>query len=228
MSIIYKHYYMFLQQINWTDGEVLAAFATGAVSIILAISAFVTGRINQRRAAKFKNEFEKELIKVRRKVDEQKSENDARRVYEFEARKRLYHEYEPLLFQLMEAADNAVHRIQSLARTARNGNLGENGWLSDFAYYPKSTIYKLFVPLAIYQIMQRRLTLVDVSVDRSIGLHYKLSKQAYLSYTDDFEFARGNPKIIYDPNNPEWKELRKEILHRIGGRDCQWVCWIKQ
>jgi hypothetical protein len=208
---------MILLTIEWTKAQAVAAFITGVVSIILAIWAFISGRMNHKLTVKsqqelelLKSDFAKDIEKLKNELSERKSESDARRVYEFEARKRLYHEYEPLLFQLMEASDNALHRIQSLARTAMHGDLGENGWLSQFNYYTKSTIYKLFVPLAIYQIMQRKLTLVDVSVDKSIGLHYKLAKQIYISYTDDFEFARGNPPIPYNPNHKDWQVLREK------------------
>lgn len=208
---------MIFKGLEWEKAQVIAAFITGIISIIIAIWTFFSGRLNQKEILKnqkelerIKNDLAKENEKLKNELAEKKSENDARRAYEFEARKRLYHEYEPLLFQLIEASDNALHRIQSLARTAKHGDLDDNGWLSQFNYYTKSTIYKLLVPLAIYQIMQRKLTLVDVSVDKSIGLHYKLAKQVYISYTDDFEFARCSPKIEYDPNNKNWEELRKQ------------------
>jgi hypothetical protein len=183
----------------WTQPAVLAAIVTGAVALLLALWNFISGR---------KTQIEMELLK--NSLEVKRSENDARREYEFEARKRLYQEYEPLLFQLMEASDNAINRIQSLARTARMGDLNEGGWLSVFNYYTKSTIYKLLVPIAIYQIMQKKLTLVDITVDKSIGIRYKLAKQIYFSYTDDFEFARTFKKIEYNPNQLKWREKRIE------------------
>lgn len=185
---------MLFLEIKWGEAQAIAAYVGAIVSIITIVWSLK----NQKKIEILKNE-----------LAERKSEIDARRSYEYEARKRLYHEYEPLLFQLMEASDNALHRIQSLARTARKGDLGEKGWLSEFGYYTKSTIYKLFVPIAIYQIMQRKLTLVDVSIDRSIDLHYKLAKQIYLTYTDDFEFVKDSSES-YAPNNRDWKELRKK------------------
>ncbi len=184
---------------TWTQPAVLAAIITGIIALILTFWNFFSGRKTQADIEILKNE-----------LAQKKSENDARREYEFEARKRLYQEYEPLLFQLMEAADNALHRIKSLARTARHENLNETGWLSQFNYYTKSTLYKLFVPIAIYQIMQKKLTLVDITVDSSIGLRYKMAKQIYISYTDDFEFARTYKSIEYDPNNLKWQEKRKD------------------
>ncbi|HEY6437953.1 MAG TPA: hypothetical protein VIY47_15290, partial [Ignavibacteriaceae bacterium] len=155
---------------------VLAAIVTAIVALIVAIWNVFSGRRTQ---------IDIEVLKST--LAQKDKENDARREYEFEARKRLYQEYEPLLFQLMEAAENSIHRIQSLARTARHGNLNETGWLSQFNYFTKSTIYKLFVPIALYQIMQKKLTLVDITVDSSIGLRFKIAKQIYISYTDDYE-----------------------------------------
>lgn len=183
----------------WTQAPVLAAIVTGTIALILALWNFFIGRKAQTEIEILKNE-----------LAQKKSENDARREYEFEARKRLYQEYEPLLFQLMEAADNALHRIQSIARTARHGNLNDSGWLSQFNYYTKSTLYKLFVPIALYQIMQKKLTLLDINVDSSIGLRYKIAKQVYISYTDDFEFARTLQNIYYEPNDLEWQVKRKD------------------
>ncbi len=183
----------------WTQAQVVAAFVTGIVSLTIALWNYFSGR---------KTQIEIEILK--NKHTSEQSENDARRSYEFDARKRLYEEYEPLLFQLMEASDNAIHRVQSLARTAKHGNLNDDGWLSDFNYYPKSTIYKLLVPIALYRIMQKKLTLVDITVDKSIGLRYNLAKMLYISYTDDFEFARLYRNIEYDPNHDSWLNLRKE------------------
>jgi len=183
----------------WTQPPVLAAVVTGTIALILALWNFFSAR---------KTQTEIEILKS--ELAEKKSDNDARREYEFEARKRLYQEYEPLLFQLMEASENALHRIQSLARTARHGDLNDIGWLSQFNYYTKSTLYKLLVPIAIYQIMQKKLTLLDITVDNSIGLRYKIVKQIYLSYTDDFEFARLIENIYYEPNNIDWQVKRED------------------
>ncbi len=202
-----QHYHMnTLLQIDWTNTQMLIAFITGSVSILLAIWTYISGRMNQKRT--LKNEREIEFL--RNKSAEERSENDARRSYEFEARKRLYSEYEPLLFQLLESADVALHRIQSLARTAKNGDLNENGWLSHFEYYFKSTIYMVFAPVAIYQIMRKKLTLVDVTVDKSIGLRYKLAKQLYVSFTDDYEFAKLHRGIDYKADLNDSGKLRND------------------
>lgn len=152
---------------------------------------------------------QKEIENLRYKLSKDKALSDARLQYEFEAKKKLYQEYEPLLFQLLENSERALHRVQSLARTSREGEINKDGWLDGTKnYYLKSTIYKLFLPLAIFKLMQNKLTLVDIRLDPKIGRYYQLAKQLYLSYTDDFEFARTIINIEYDPNNSEWQKLR--------------------
>jgi hypothetical protein len=159
--------------------------------------------------AKYNRELEELKAKLDRSNVEFGTENQARKDYEYEARKRLYQQCEPLLFQLVELSENALHRIYSLARTSRRGELGGNrGWLSDtHAYYLASTIYNLLAPLVIYRLIQRRLTLVDLTVDPHINSQYLLAKRLYISFTDDFEFARIEPSIDYDPNTDVLTEL---------------------
>lgn len=182
----------------WQETPVIVALIAAAVSLIVAFFNNLNSKKNTERI---------EILKA--ELAQEKSEKDARRQYEFEARKKLYQEYEPLLFQLIEASDDALHRIKSLARTAKHGNLNKDGWLSGFEYYTKSTLYKLFVPLALYKIMQKKLTLVDLTLDADLELRYKLAKQIYISYTDDFEFARTYKKVVYDPNHKNWETERE-------------------
>ena len=148
------------------------------------------------------------LEKLRSFLADEKAERDALRDYKYEARKRLYEEIEPLLFQLNEACENALHRIYSIARTARAGDLGEDGWLSREGYYALSTMYKLILPVTIIKLIQRKLTLVDLSVDPGINAQYLLAKGLYLSFTDDFDFAGLKPSLPYDPNRKDWLEKR--------------------
>jgi hypothetical protein len=56
---------------------------------------------------------------------------------------------------------------------------------------------------------------VDITVDKSIGLRYKIAKQIYISYTDDFEFAKLIENIHYDPNNIDWQVKRKDNPKRF-------------
>jgi len=144
------------------------------------------------------------------------SEKNARRDYVYEARKRLYQQYEPLLFQLVELSESAFRRISGLARSARQGHLrsAHTGWLAPndyyYDYYMASTIYRLLAPFAIIKLIQRLLTLVDLTVDRHINHQYALAKWLYLSFTEDFALAMVVPRLEYDPNHEQWREKREK------------------
>jgi hypothetical protein len=116
-----------------------------------------------------------ELQKSQAVLTEEQAQRQSRRDYEYEARKRLYHECEPLIFEFLESSQNAFDRIHGLARSARHGNLPS--WLSRDGYYMASTMYYLLAPVAVYKLMRRRLTVVDLTLDHNIATHYRLAKQ---------------------------------------------------
>jgi hypothetical protein len=151
-----------------------------------------------------------ELQKSQAVITEAQAEQQSRREYQYEARKRLYHECEPLIFELLESSENAGDRIRSLARSARQGSL--LAWLSRNEYYMASTMYYLLVPVAVYKLMRRRLTVVDMTLDQNTATHYLLAKRLAWSFTDDFDLAWGLHviELEYEPNNVEWRKLRVE------------------
>jgi hypothetical protein len=61
-------------------------------------------------------------------------------------------------------------------------------------------------------LIQRRLTIVDLALDRNIDRHYQLAKHLAWSFTADFEFAWGLEvlRLPYDPNHKDWEVLRKK------------------
>lgn len=150
-----------------------------------------------------------ELQRSQAVLTEQQSAKQSRLDYEYEARKRLYHECEPLIFELLEFAENAADRIRGLARTARQGDLPD--WLADDSYYMASTLFYLLAPVAVYKLMRRRLTAIDMTLDQNIARHYRLAKHVAWSFADDFAFAWGLHvhELKYDPNNPDWINLRR-------------------
>ncbi|HEX8178849.1 MAG TPA: hypothetical protein VF525_04825 [Pyrinomonadaceae bacterium] len=179
--------------------KIIAAAIPGVVSLIVACITWVSTKRNQVELEAFRSE-----------LAEERAERDAVRDYKYEARKRLYQEIEPLNFQLIEAAENALHRIYGLARTAQAGNLGAGGWLAREGYYTLSTMYKLIMPVAIFRLIQQKLTLVDLTVDPNANAQYVLAKALYISFTDDFVFASATPALPYDPNRLDWQERRAE------------------
>ena len=203
--------------------------ALGGATVALAVVAFLSKTLvahffakdlenyksvlkaeHDKELEELKFENTKDVERIRVQLAEGKAERDARRDYEYEARKRLYQECEPLLFQIYELGENALHRVYSLARTARNGNLApEETWLDRPGYYMASTIYNLLAPAAVFKLIQRRLTFIDLTVEPHIKAQYYLAKAIYLSFTDSFDLAEAHPTIPYNPDAPAWKELRK-------------------
>jgi hypothetical protein len=193
----------------------------GAGAVTLGLCAYFGKILEKNIEEKQKSESKKniELLKAQLAVfnEEVTGQNKARRDYRYEAKKRLYAQVEPLLFQLTEAGESALYRIYSLARATRNGNLdGEYGWLDGTGYYMASTIYKLIAPLVIVRILKRKLTLVDLTVDPRINLQYQISKWIYNSYGDDFQLARGGVDegqsnelaLEYYPHDSNWEAKR--------------------
>jgi hypothetical protein len=199
-----------------TDNDIKAysALLAAAIALIVAAVNYVSARRNQRDAAR--NQRDLEVLKT--ELTATSAERNARRDYEYEARKRLYQQYEPLRFRLVESSDSAMTQIASLAERARQGDLAPSGWLSRDSYYLKATIYHLLQPCAIYRLMEQRLTLVDLQLDQVLYAHYVLGKAIYTAYTDDFLFAALSG-FAYTPYVRDWRERRIEnpqVFRRQG------------
>lgn len=180
--------------------ELLVAYIAAGVSIITALFSFLTSKSTRRS----QSQHELRMKEMESHFSDLQSERNARRDYEYEARKRLYAEVEPILFQLVELSEGALHRIYSLARATRQGNLDEsNSWLENSSsnYYHHSTLYLLLAPMAAVKLLQRRINLVDFSVERNIIIQYALAKRLLITFTDDYDFAQLNPSLMYDPNS---------------------------
>ncbi len=180
------------------DVKIMAALIAALTSLLVAILGYFFSRRNQRELEKLKAEYA-----------ESKSEKDALRDYEYEAKKRLYHECGPLLFLLLESSERALKRITNLARAASEGNLsGQDTWLSK-KYYKLSTWYTLLQPLAIVNLIQKRLTLLDLSLDHLIHIQYSIAKIIYQLFAHDFKLAKlSQPTLEYDPHSPDAEEKR--------------------
>jgi hypothetical protein len=141
------------------------------------------------------------LEKLKSKLEIEKAEHDARRDYEYEAKKRLYQECEPILFQFAELSESALRRIYALARNAKDGNLGpDRYWLSTDHYFIRSTIYRLIAPMAAFKLLQHRLTNIDLKLVPAINIQYILAKILYYTFSSSPDLARSEPAIHYDPD----------------------------
>lgn len=177
------------------DTTVLVAMITAVVSLAVAIFSSWTSLRSQRSLEKLKSE-----------LAEQQAARDARRAYKYEARKRLYQECEPLLFQLIEASETALSHIRGIAARAK----APDEPLFSESYYLKTTMYRLLLPCAVFKLITTRLTLVDLQVDRAIYTQYVLAKTLYFCYTDDFRLARLVKRLEYNPYVEGWSEKRKQ------------------
>lgn len=189
------------------ETAIIVALIATAASLIASLWSFIALRLNQR-----------DIESLRFELAQQLAERNARRDYEYEARKRLYQEYEPLLFHLIEASENASNQIKRIAAMSRNSELQPDSPTSK-NYFLKACIYHLLVPCAIFKLIKKRLTLVDLLVDQRIYTQYILAKTLYQSYADDFLLASLYRPLEYSPYVEGWRELRKskpQVFRRQG------------
>ncbi|WP_163998683.1 hypothetical protein [Pyxidicoccus caerfyrddinensis] len=193
--------------------------------VVSAIVSGIIGYFTSRHIEQVRGKLQREVEQVRgvlqqeveaRKADlvDRNSDRAARRDYEYEARKRLYAEIEPLVFQLHDAVEEAYYRVISLARSSRSGNLGvgAQSWINTEDYYLYSTCHRLTQPVVMYRLLQRRMTFVDLTLDASIRVRYYLLKYYAYSFTDDFVLARAEPGLRYDPNANDPSSRREEEI----------------
>ncbi len=193
------------------DPEVTAALLVAISSVLVAVVSLAGSLRAQRRSA----DSAAELETLKDQLAARATSRDAWVAYEFEARKRLYEECAPLLFQLSEHSERALGRIYGLARTAAAGNLDPGAsWLSR-GYYSSSTYYRLIAPLSVGRLLRRRLTHLDLSIDADVLWQYTVVRVLMDSFTDDFELAgRGEPavpledRLEYQPHAEGASELR--------------------
>jgi hypothetical protein len=165
-----------------SDTAIILAVVSAIISVVLAVISFYNS---------------KKLEKLKITLKENQSQRDAKRDYEYEAKKRLYQDYEPLYFQYLELGDIASSRIEGIAKTTKEGHLNNLAWVKFESYFLYSTIYKLIAPLAIFKLVQEKLTNVDFRIDQNIFIEYELMKINYLSFQEDFKFARAADDIEY-------------------------------
>ena len=174
------------------DPNLLAVIVAGALSLAATAMAIVARRSKTKLTAQLEQEGAVEK---------------ARRDYEYDALRRLYEEFEPLRFQLLESARNATEFIEHLAHLAKA--LEPPGSLPVGYYLQLATIYHLLLPSVIFRIFRRRLTLVDLQFSTDIRLSYQIARQIYMSFTQDADMAMLS-KISYTPYVDDWREKRAQ------------------
>lgn len=170
--------------------EIIVALIASFTSLAASFYQAIQGRRNQ---------HDLEIVKLR--LSEQKAEHDARRDYEYQALRRLYEEYEPIRFQLIDAVECAKYHIEELQQ--------EMIWREGYQAFSflQATTYNLLLPAAVYRLVRRTLTLVDLKVDPQIEIQYLLVKKVYLTFTHDRKIASYSG-LDYTPYVEGWREKR--------------------
>jgi hypothetical protein len=144
-------------------------------------------------------------------LNEQRAESDARRSYEYDARKRLYGVYEPLRVRMLDCTDNAVRQIAEIVQAPGPGRPG----YSSAEYRLNATIYYLLAPLVVARMIERRLTLVDLGLDERIHTEFVLAQAICRSLADEFWAAELDPLLPYTPYVQGWRDKRQECPQRF-------------
>lgn len=188
------------------SGQTLIALITAAASLVVSVATAAV-------SSSFRRRSETDLARLQSQLTEEQGERAARRDYVYEARKRLYTEFQPVLFQMTERCSSAMLRIKGMPESARSGRilwpgrLGD-GWEDD-PYHMVSTCWDLLAPLALFRIGQQKLTGIDMSVDAVTAWQYRLSRELYSSWGMGYELAVEEPALPFDD---EERETRQHIL----------------
>jgi hypothetical protein len=194
------------------SATVAAALIAASTSAVVTLLVQLVGFGANRRLEKLKSELVEQIESTKAELSDLNASRNARRDYEYDARKRLYEQIEPLLFQLYEACEQSYFRVKSLSRIqrAREVGLDKDNWLKTEGYYLFSTVYYLLIPIAIFRMIQKKMTFVDIYGDPGIALKYYLAKVYFFALTDDFVVAGYDPVLPYEPNAENWETLRIE------------------
>jgi hypothetical protein len=182
----------------------MAASTAVVTSVIAAATSICGALITAILGQRIKRRNDEELERLKAELGEAKAESDAMRDYRYDAVKRLYTDLQPLLFQLSLLCESGYLHTRGLARTARKGGLGAGpeSWLRD-DYFRLSTVYRLLVPAAVVELIQRRLTLVDLSVDQTLHERYRLARLVVTTWNSGFDIAASEPVLQYHPHDDD-------------------------
>ncbi len=209
-------------------GDVQAAWIAAGASIVvsaisLAMAAWTSVRADA--AQRQQDATAQDLERLKSRLSEENDAAKAKRDYEYEARKRLYEQLYPLAYQLHESALHACNRIKNLALAARGGWLadGPDNWLtSPDPYYFNSIVHNLIAPLAIYELMTRKLTLLDLTLDHDLHRRHAIARWAYEALRSDYNLvdprypplALGPKAETYAPPEARPNALPSELEQR--------------
>jgi len=194
--------------------DVLSAWVAAGASLLVSLVSLGATIWTTRRG----DRTQRELEGLKSRLSDENDAAKAKRDYEYEARKRLYAELYPLVFQLQEAAFSAHNRLRNLALATRGGWLarGPDNWLTGSdPYYFTSVIHALIAPVAIFELMTRKLTLLDLTLDQDLRRQHFLARKAYEALRSDFNLTDSPyPPLVLGPAGEKYAppEVRPDAL----------------
>jgi len=134
----------------------------------------------------------------------------AQRDYEYDAKKKLLTEVQPLLFELSERSCEAFWRIYGVAKSDKQGRLNLASKKPRFRpgskYYLPSTIYRLLVPVVLYRMLETELGRFDFSLVPEATEKYRRVKLLHRTWNSGAPLAGCGTAIAYDPEGMEESE----------------------
>jgi len=183
--------------------------AAVATAIATTVSAILTGMFSiflKKRADAYletlKSEQTQILEKMKAELALENKMRGARIDYEYDARKRLYNEVEPVLFSAHLAASSLRGRLWPFVERIREGKISQDSektWMRD-SYYQESTAYRLFLPMIHHRLLSRKMSQLDFTLEPLIGRKFMVLGIFPDIFTAHFDLARvSKHEIPYDP-----------------------------
>jgi hypothetical protein len=186
------------------------AVVTGALATTTAVFLAIWNRRTQKAAAVQGAEIESSL-----------AQDAALRSYEFDARKRLYTEVNPLVFQLRELSRGSRNRARRII----------SGEMTVGPDHVTTSVQRLCAPLVVAQEIQRHLTVVDLRLDANLSAQYAVARELLWTLHSGIAMAGMSPAIEYlsaqDRPSPQQHLTHAKLLRLVDAltvRDAEGPC----
>jgi len=173
--------------------------------------------------------FRKREAKLNHQLQLQKTNFDKKTEYEYDARKRIYLECAPLMFQLINVSENALFKISDIVY--QSGKLTDKGQPSLIApgkkfgdegynFYKSSSFYKLFAPIASFKLLNDKLSKEDLDMDPRMMIQFEVGKYIFFSFSGDRAIA----KLLGDENYESRVDENPNVRQGIWGAEIEKLC----
>jgi hypothetical protein len=161
------------------------ALVAGGFALLVSVATAVFAYAGQRRLADATAAANRVRDQRLAHLERETAQETALRAYEYEARKRLYAEVRPLLFQLRESCPPAADRLRRILRGDIVMTLGQFG----------TTAQRIFAPLVIAREIQRKLTAVDLALDPALRSQYVVARELTVNLHNGRALAATVPEL---------------------------------